>query len=136
MNGISSSLKMDCDRISQWFLDKGNEGSATSALMIVTTGEQGDGHTYGLNTVTEAVELAHSHLISKYKNADRYVIAYDASWYTYSGSEVRAIFVEVEERTTASPRLFLYRIYLQQALHFLLLTRYLSLSRRNGRSMK
>ena len=110
MNGISSSLKMDCDRISQWFLDKLNEGTATSGLMIVTTGEEGEAHSYGLNTVSEAIELAHAHLTSKYKNADRYVIAYDAGWYNSSGIEQRAIFVEAEERTTASPRLFVYRI--------------------------
>lgn len=110
MNGISSFLKMDCDRISQWFLDKLNEGTATSGLMIVTTGEEGDAHSYGLNTVKEAIELAHAHLTSKYRNADRYVIAYDAGWYNSSGIEQRGIFVEAEEQTTALPRLFVYRI--------------------------
>ena len=112
MNGISSSLKVDCDRISQWFLDKLNEGSATSALMIVTTGEKFDAHSYGLNTVKGAIELSHTHLISKYGNAARYVIiiAYDAGWYSSSGVEQRAICVEAEERITASPRLFVYRI--------------------------
>ena len=110
MDGISPSLKMDCDRISQWFLNKLNEGTATSGLMIVTAGEEGNAHLYGLNTVNEAIELAHAHLISKYKNADRYVIAYDAGWYNSAGTEQRAIFVEAAERTTASPRLFVYRI--------------------------
>jgi hypothetical protein len=119
MNGISSSLKMDCDRISQWFLDKLNEGSATSGLMIVAAGEKSDGHSYGLNTVKEAIELAHAHLISKYKNADRYVIAYDAGGYNSSGIEQRAIFVEAEERTIASPRLLVYRILPTKGAPFL-----------------
>ena len=110
MNGISPSLKMDCDRISQWFLDKLNEGSATSALLIVTIGEQWEGHLLGLNTVTEAIDRAHALLISSYKNAGRYVIAYDGGWYDSSGIEQRAICVEAEERITASPRLFVYRI--------------------------
>jgi hypothetical protein len=101
---------MDCDRISQWFLDKLNEGTATSALMIVTTGEEGDAHSYGLNTVNEAIGRAHTHLASKYRNADRYVLAYDAGWYNSAGIEPRAIFVEAEEQITASPRLFVYRI--------------------------
>src|SRR5262249_9697333 len=107
---ISSPLKMDCDRISQWFLDKLNKGSAASALMIVTTDEKSDGHLLGLNTVTEGIERAHALLISKYKNADRYVIAYDGGWYDSSGIEQAAICVEGEEQTTARPRLLVYQV--------------------------
>lgn len=110
MDGVSSSLKSDCDHISQWFLGKLNEGSATSALMIVTTGEESNLYSYGLNTVKEAMDMAHAHLISKYKNATRYVIAYDAGWYDNAGIEQRAICIEAEEKISASPKLFVYRI--------------------------
>jgi hypothetical protein len=110
VNHSSPSLETDCDRISQWFLNNLNEGTAASGLMIVTVGEESSGHIYRLNTVNEAIERAHGDLTSKYRNADRYVIAYDAGWYNRSGVEQRAIFVEAEERATASPKLFVYRI--------------------------
>ena len=107
---ISPALKADCDHISQWFLDKLNEGSAASALMIVTTGEESNLHLYGLNTVKEAINMAHADLISKYKHATRYVIAYDAGWYNDAGIEQRGIFLEAEEKISVSSRLLAYRI--------------------------
>ncbi len=110
MKKIASPLNADCDHISQWFVNKLNEGSATSALMIVTTGEDSEAHSYGLNTVKEAVSMAHADLISKYTDSNRYVIAYDGGWYDSTGAERRCIAIEAEEKSTATPKLFSYEI--------------------------
>lgn len=110
LKNISPALKSDCDLISQWFINKLNEGSATSGLMLVTMGEVKTAHSYGLDTVQEAIDLARKNLISDYKDAVSYVIAYDAGWYNSSGIEQRAIFLEAEEKITPSPRTFAYRM--------------------------
>jgi len=73
---VNKLLKSDCDLVSQIFIEQLNNETARSCIMLVNKELQ----LYGLNTVTEAVDLAHTHLLSKYKDATQYVIAWDGGW--------------------------------------------------------